>query len=62
MPSDGYANPEGKSEQKFVNNSEIANIVKDENRKIMPAPRVYNGVLPSSSYPGFSRSRVIIIN
>ncbi len=62
MPSDGYANPEGKSEQKFVNNSEIANIVKDENRKIMPAPRVYNGVLPSSSYPGFSRSRVNLIN
>ena len=36
MPSDGYANPEGKSEQKLVNNSEIANIVKDENRKIIP--------------------------
>jgi hypothetical protein len=28
----------------------------------MPAPRVYNGVLPSSRYPGFSKSRINLIN
>ena len=62
MPSDGYSTPNGLSESKFVDNSEIAKIVQDESRKIMPAPRVYNGVLPSSSYPGFSKSRVNLIN
>ncbi|MEC8265451.1 MAG: VacJ family lipoprotein [Pseudomonadota bacterium] len=62
MPSDGYANPEGGDKNKFVDNSEITKIVRDESRKIMPAPRVYNGVLPSSSYPGFSKSRVNLIN
>ena len=62
MPSDGYANPNGSSESKFIDNSEIAKIVQDESRKIMPSPRVYNGVLPSSSYPGFSKSRVNLIN
>ena len=41
---------------------EIAKIISDESRKIMPAPRVYNGVLPSSSYPGFNTSRVNLIN
>ena len=63
MPSDGYANPNGTSESKFVDNSEIANIVQeDASRKIMPAPRAYNGVLPSSSYPDFNTSRVNLIN
>ena len=62
MPSDGYSTPNGLSESKFEDNSEIAKIVQDESRKIMPAPRVYNGVLPSSSYPGFSKSRVNLIN
>ena len=62
MPSDGYSTPNGLSESKFVDDSEIAKIVQDESRKIMPAPRVYNGVLPSSSYPGFSKSRVNLIN
>ena len=62
MPSDGYADPNGKTNTEFVDNSEIAKIIQDENRKIMPAPRVYNGVLPSSSYPGFSKSRVNLIN
>ncbi|MBD22581.1 MAG: hypothetical protein CL572_02820 [Alphaproteobacteria bacterium] len=62
MPSDGYANPQNVNKPNFVDNSEIAKIVKDESRKIMPAPRIYNGVLPSSSYPGFSKSRVNLIN
>ena len=62
MPSDGYADPNGKTNTEFVDNSEIAKIIQDESRKIMPAPRVYNGVLPSSSYPGFSKSRVNLIN
>ena len=62
MPSDGYSTPNGLSESKFEDNSEIAKIVQDESRKIMPPPRVYNGVLPSSSYPGFSKSRVNLIN
>ena len=56
MPSDVYADPEDIKSPKFISNSEIAKIVSDESRKIMPAPRVYNGVLPSSSYPGFSKS------
>ena len=62
MPSDVYADPEDIKSPKFISNSEIAKIVSDESRKIMPAPRVYNGVLPSSSYPGFSKSRVNLIN
>ena len=62
MPSDVYANPENKELPKFTANSEIAKIINDKTRKIMPAPRVYNGVLPSSSYPGFSTSRVNLIN
>ena len=62
MPSDGYANPETENKSKFIDNSEITKIVQDESRKIMPAPRVYNGVLPSSSYPGFSKSRINLIN
>ena len=62
MPSDGYANPDEEINPSFVDESEIAKIVQDESRKIMPAPRVYNGVLPSSSYPGFSKSRVNLIN
>ena len=62
MPSDGYANPETENKSKFIDNSEITKIVQDESRKIMPAPRVYNGVLPSSRYPGFSKSRINLIN
>jgi phospholipid-binding lipoprotein MlaA len=62
MPSDGYANPETENKSKFIDNSEITNLVQDESRKIMPAPRVYNGVLPSSRYPGFSKSRINLIN
>ncbi len=62
MPSDVYADPEDINSPKFISNPEIAKIVSDESRKIMPAPRVYNGVLPSSSYPGFSKSRVNLIN
>ena len=62
MPSDVYANPENKELPKFTANSEMAKIINDKTRKIMPAPRVYNGVLPSSSYPGFSTSRVNLIN
>ena len=54
--------PMAQVNQKFIDNSEIAKIVQDESRKIMPSPRVYNGVLPSSSYPGFSKSRVNLIN
>lgn len=62
MPSDVYANPEDQDSSSFIANSEVAKIVNEESRKIMPAPRVYNGVLPSSSYPGFSKSRVNLIN
>ena len=50
------------NKSKFIDNSEIVKIVQDESRKIMPAPRVYNGVLPSSRYPGFSKSRINLIN
>ena len=63
MPSDIYGGFESTEIELDKNkNQEISKIVSDVSRKIMPAPRVYNGVLPSSSYPGFSTSRVNLIN
>ena len=63
MPSDIYGGFESTNVESDRNkNQEISKIVSDVSRKIMPAPRVYNGVLPSSSYPGFSTSKVNLIN
>ena len=63
MPSDIYDGFETTNSEINKNKGqEIAKIISDESRKIMPAPRVYNGVLPSSSYPGFNTSRVNLIN
>ena len=63
MPSDIYDGFETANSEITKNKGkEIAKIISDESRKIMPAPRVYNGVLPSSRYPGFNTSRVNLIN
>ena len=63
MPSDIYDGFETANSKINTNKGkEIAEIISDESRKIMPAPRVYNGVLPSSRYPGFNTSRVNLIN
>ena len=63
MPSDIYGGFETSDMNLDTSKGqEIAKIVSEESRKIMPSPRVYNGVLPSSRYPGFSSSRVNLIN
>jgi len=40
--------------------TEIKNIVA-VGKSVIKTPRYYNGVLPSSNYPGFSESRVNLI-
>ena len=62
LPIDVYEDEELKTEaQTEVQNVITTTMNLDNSNKEVKKPRYYNGILPSSGYPGFNESRVNLI-